>query len=123
MMDLPKPEVERCFFERSFASPVAAMELRWDAEGGGTAEQAWYLPESVIVRGSAPYRFGITVHRRAEDSYQVRIVWNRLCLSWDQLSRAQIMASSLAVVLQALGTDLWYLLNQPIEKTNALQAA
>jgi hypothetical protein len=32
------------------------------------------------------------------------------------LTRLQIMTSSLAIVLSALGTDLWYLLNQPADE-------
>jgi hypothetical protein len=123
MMDLSKPKVERCFFERSFATPVAAMELRWDAEAPGVAERTWYLPESVLVKGPAPRRFGVTIHRCGEDAYQVRVVWDRLCLSWEHLTRAQIMASSLALVLQAIGTDVWYLLSQPVEKASAFRAA
>jgi hypothetical protein len=45
----------------------------------------------------------------------VRVLWNHLCLMWDDLSRVQIMSSSIAIILSSLGTDLWYLLNQPIE--------
>ena len=41
------------------------------------------------------------------------MLWNSLCLSWEGLTRVQIMASSIAPVLRALGTDLWYLLTQP----------
>jgi hypothetical protein len=115
-MELPKPEVVRCFFEQSFDTPLAAMELRWDPDGHGVAERAWHLPDSVMLKGPAPERFGIMIHRHGADSYQVRVAWNRLCLSWDGLSRVQIMTSSLAIVLAALGTDLWYLLSQPVEE-------
>lgn len=115
-MELPKPEVERCFFEQSFEPPLPAMELRWDPNGPGVAERTWYLPDSVLLKGPAPERFGIMIQRQGQNSYRVRVLWNRLCLIWDDLTRVQIMSSSLAIVLSALGTDLWYLLNQPIEE-------
>jgi hypothetical protein len=115
-MDLPKPDVVRCFFEQSFVPPLAAMELRWDPDGAGVFERVWHLPESVMVKGPAPERFGVTIHRIGDNAYQVRILWNRLCLSWDSLTRRQIMTSSLAPVLSSLGTDVWYLLEQPVEE-------
>lgn len=114
-MDLPKPEVVRCFVERSFQPPLPAMELRWDPDATGVADRAWYLPDNICLKGPAPERFGLTIRRRGDDAYQVRVCWNRLCLSWEGLTRVQIMSSSLAMLLQTLGTDLWYLLNQPIE--------
>ena len=112
-MELPKPETVRCFFDRSFEPPLSAMELRWDADAPGVAERTWHLPDGVVLKGPAPRRFGVTIHRLSKNSYQVRVLWNRLCLSWDDLTRLQIMTSSLAIVLSALGTDLWYLLEQP----------
>lgn len=121
-MDLPRPDVVRCFFEQSFEPPLPAMELRWDPDSAGAFERVWNLPESVLVKGPAPQRFGVTIHRLGENSYKVRVLWNRLCLSWDELTRRQIMTSSLVLVLGALGTDVWYLLDQPIEEA-LLQAA
>jgi hypothetical protein len=124
-MELPKPEVVSCFFEKSFEPHLPAMELCWDPDAPGVAERTWYLPDSVCLKGPAPYRFGITINRYGTDTYRVRVLWNRLCLTWDELNRVQIMTSSLALVLSALGTDLWYLLNQPIEDstTPSLQFA
>ena len=122
-MDLPRPEIERCFFERGFEPPLPAMDLCWDADAPGVAERVWYMPDAVLLKGPAPHRFGITIHRQGKDSYRVRVLWNRLSLCWDDLTRAQIMASSLALILNALGTDLWYLLNQGIESERLLQAA
>ena len=112
-MDLPRPIVGRCFFEHSFDPPVPAMDLTWDAYGPGFMERAWYLPDGVILNGAAPDRFGVTIHRSGADSYRVRLLWNRLCLSWEELTRVQIMTGSLAIILNALGTDLWHLLDQP----------
>ena len=122
-MDLPRPEIERCFFERGFEPPLPAMDLCWDADAPGVAERVWYMPDAVLLKGPAPHRFGITIHRQGKDSYRVRVLWNHLSLCWDDLTRAQIMASSLALILTALGTDLWYLLNQGIESEHRLQAA
>ena len=118
-MKLPKPEVERCFFEHSFDPPLPAMELCWGADHG---QFAWHLPEGVMLKGAAPTRFGITIRRCTSEEYQVRVLWNNLCLSWSSLTRTQIMASSLSI-LNALGTDLWYLLNQPITAEALAQAA
>ena len=122
-MKLPKPDVARCFFERSFEPPLPAMQLHWHPDGPGVAERTWYLPDSVLLQGPAPQRFGITIHRQGRDSYQVRVLWNRLCLSWEELTRVQIMSSSLAIVLNALGTDLWYLLSQPVDEDALIEAA
>jgi len=113
-MDLPKPNVTRCFFDNSFDPPLPAMELKWDADDAGF-ERAWRLPDSVSLKGAAPQRFGVTIHRLGENTYQVRVLWNRLCLNWDGLTRLQVMTSCLAEILRSLGTDVWDLLNQPVE--------
>jgi hypothetical protein len=115
-MDLPKPNVVRCFFEHSFEPPLPAMDLRWDPDSSGAFERVWHLPESVMIKGPAPQRFGVTIHRLGDDMYKVRVVWNHLCLNWDKLTRRQIMTSSLALILGSLGTDVWYLLEQPVEE-------
>jgi hypothetical protein len=113
MHDLSKPAVVRCFFQDSFQPPLPAMVLRWDTEAPVVEEHTWHLPEGVRIHGPAPVRFGVTVYRQGADAYQLRVLWNSLCLSWEGLTRVQIMASSLAPVLRVLGTDLWYLLTQP----------
>jgi hypothetical protein len=122
-MELPKPEIDRCFFERSLEPPLPAMDLSWDPDVPGVAERFWYMPGGVLLKGPAPHRFGITIHRQGIDSYRVRVLWNSLCLCWDELTRLQIMASSLAIILDALGTDLWYLLNQPVEVKDLTKVA
>jgi hypothetical protein len=115
-MNLPKPQILRCFSERTFDPPLPAMELRWHLDHASAVERTWHLPDGVVVKGATPSRFGVTIHRDAENSYQVRVLWNRLSLTWQGLTRNQVMASSLAPLLHALGTDLWYLLNQPIDQ-------
>lgn len=116
-MELPKPNVERCFFETSFDPPLAAMDLEWNLDAPGGMERTWHLPDGLLLKGPAPRRFGISIHRLGSDSYRVRVLWNRLALHWDGLTRVKIMSTSLGLVLNALGTDLWYLLNQPVEAT------
>jgi hypothetical protein len=115
MQQLPAPHIVRCYFETRFQPHLPAMELRWDPDAPGVADRPWFLPDDVCVKGPAPGRFGLTLHRHGDNSYQLRVLWNRLCLSWENLPRTEVMASSLPLILNALGTDLWYLLNQPID--------
>ena len=122
-MDLSKPDVLRCFTEAGSDAPLPAMELRWDSETPGISECSWNLPNSIVLKGPAPERFGIAIHRQDHNSYRVRVLWDNMTFTWDDLTRAQVMTSSLTQILHALGTDLWYLLNQPIEEDVLLQAA
>lgn len=114
MQSMPRPDVVRCFTEETFEPHLPAMELRWDPDAPGVAERVWYLPENVCLKGPAPRHFGVCLTRHGPNAYRLRVLWNGLCLSWERLSRTQIMASSLSVILEALGTDIWYLLSQPI---------
>jgi hypothetical protein len=118
-MNLPRPKIKRCCIENNADASMSCMELQWDLDAPGIMERAWHLPDGVVLQGPAPARFGIIVHRIGKDSYRVRLVWNRLCLSWDGLTRVQIMASSLKLLLAALGTDLWHLLEQPAQSMAA----
>jgi hypothetical protein len=111
---LPAPEVVRCYFDDGFDPPLPAMALRWAADAPAAADQVWELPEDVKVAGPAPQRFGVTIQRRGSDTYAVRLLWDHTCLSWRALTRAQLLHSALAPLLEALGTDLWYLLDQPV---------
>jgi hypothetical protein len=111
---LPAPEVLRCYFDESFDPHLPAMCLRWDGMGE-PAPRDWRLPEGLSLRGLPPTRFGLHVHRSAEDCYTVQLLWDRTCLIWLSLTRREILACDLGTVLVALGTDLWYLLDQPID--------
>lgn len=111
---LPPPEVLRCYFEDGFTPRLPAMCLRWDTRALG-GERLWELPEGVTLVGPPPQRFGVSIRRRGEDSYSVRLLWDRTCLTWDDLPRVQILTSALAPLLGAMGTDLWYLLDQPVK--------
>jgi hypothetical protein len=114
MESLPAPEVVRCYVHTGFQPHLPAMELRWDPNALGTAERLWYLPEDVCLTGSAPEDFGVTIQRRAADGYAVRVLWDNTRLSWSSLTRVQLLTSALAPLLRAMGTDLWYLLDQPV---------
>ncbi len=107
---LPAPRVVRCYFDDAFAPPMPVMCLHWE---DGDGERTWELPEGVRVAGPAPQHFGITVRRRGPDSYAVRLLWDGTGLHWQALSRGQLLGSDLAPLLEAMGTDLWYLLDQP----------
>jgi hypothetical protein len=110
---MPTPEVLRCYLDESFDPHLPAMCLRWQANSG-PGERLWELPEGVCMVGPAPQRFGVTIQRHATDSYAVRMLWDRTSFHWFSLTRAQLLGSALAPLLGALGTDLWYLLDQPV---------
>ncbi len=114
MLDrLLPPEIVRCYFDDGFAPRLPAMRLRWDA-AALAEEHTWELPEGIRIVGPPPDRFGISIRRRGDDSYNVRLLWGRTCLYWDDLARVQLAECDLTPLLDALGTDLWYLLDQPI---------
>jgi hypothetical protein len=110
---LPAPHVVRCYCDDAFQPPLPVMCLHWADEAD---ERTWELPEGVRVAGPAPQHFGITLRRRGPDSYAVRLRWNATGLHWPALRRAQLLASDLASLLEAMGTDLWYLLDQPPQR-------
>ncbi len=121
-MNLPKPEIVRCFFDGGTESPLSAMELRWDDDAPAIVENVWHLPDGIVVKGSAPKRFGITVRRTGPNAYHVRVLWNRLSLAWNGLTARQVLASSLCIILRSLDTEVADLLDQPIEEPCALAA-
>ena len=100
---LTKPEVLRCYFENSVQPHIPAMNLRWDPDAPGVAEGIWHLPDGVSVNGPAPEHFGVTIHRQGANAYRVRVLWNQLCLGWNQLTRVQIMTSALVPLLRLPG--------------------
>jgi hypothetical protein len=112
---LPEPQVVRCYFDESFVPSLPAIRLRWKSEPAGPRERSWSLPEGVCLTGPLPEHFGIEIHRQEEDGYTVRLLWDRVGLTWPLLSRAQLFDCALPPLLSALGTDLWYLLDQPVQ--------
>lgn len=117
---LPAPEVLRCYFDESFEPHLPAMSLRWGLDPG---DHVWELPEGVRLFGPPPQRFGVSVQRQAADAYAVRLLWDRTCFHWLALTRDQLLRCALAPLLEALGTDLWYLLDQPLEADAPPRAA
>jgi hypothetical protein len=111
---LPAPEMVRCYFDTSFEPRLPAMCLRWEEDDANRDEYIWELPEGVRFNGPPPRQFGIRVQRQALDSYAVHLLWDRTCLNWLDLTRAQLLNCDLDALLAALGTDLWYLLDQPL---------
>lgn len=115
MLSLPTPEVLHCDFDEQTSPHTPAMSLRWDADAPGVRHATWNLPGGLVLQGPAPTRFGVTVVRQGDDAFDLRVVWNDVSLHWPSLKRRHILASSLSSVLGALGTDLWHLLDQPVE--------
>jgi hypothetical protein len=109
---LPAPQIVRCYFETSFTPHLPAMCLHWDDEIS-EQERLWELPEGITILGIPPRRFGVSILRQGEDSYEVRLLWDRSAFHWRFLPRAEVLTSSLAPLLSALGTEIWYLLEQP----------
>jgi hypothetical protein len=110
---LPPVEVVRKSVEESFDPQTPVLTLRW-ADHGPAAERLWELPEGLSLLGTPPRRFGLRLRRFGGDAYDVRIVWERTHLSWPALSRMELLGSSLAPLLAALGLDLWAMLEQPV---------
>ncbi len=111
---LPSPEVLACYFDDGFQPSLAAMRLRWTSGHPGPADRTWDLPGGLRLVGPPPRQFGLSIHRSGEDAYRVRMLWDRTALSWDGLPRGELLGCSLGQLLEALGTDLWYLLEQPV---------
>ena len=109
---LPEPKLLRCYIDHEFDPAAPVLCLHWGPEE--TAEREWELPEGVRLFGPLPERFGISIKRQDQDRFPTRLLWDRTSFYWPALSRAQLLSSSLAVVLAATGTDLWYLLDQPV---------
>ena len=110
---LPAAEVVRKFIDDDFDPHAPVLALRWAAEGPA-AERLWELPEGLSILGAPPRRFGLHLRRHSADGYAVRLLWERAQLSWPALSRVELLGSSLAPLLAALGLDLWSLMEQPV---------
>ncbi len=121
-MILAKPEMVRCVRESETKAPNSTMELRWDDCEPAVAENVWYLPDGVIIRGSAPKRFGVSVRRTGRNVYGLRVRWDALDLEWESLNSRQILASSLGIILHALGIEIANLLDQPIDHRHDVAA-
>jgi hypothetical protein len=110
---LPEPEVLYCYFTAGFSPPLSAMALRWPDEALSETSE-WLLPAGTRLIGPAPRRFGVSIQRWADDAFTVCLVWDSACFRWPALTQLQLLTSDLAAVLRAMGTDVQYLLRQPI---------
>lgn len=108
-----EPRIICCRFDADFEPHIPAMDLDWQ-DTPLAEKRVWNLPSGLQFVGGPPQRFGIEVLRLATDSYQLRVLWNQTCLQWSRLQRHEILGTSLTEVLAALGTDLSYLLDQPV---------
>ena len=113
---LPPPEIVGCFFDDGFTPKLLAMRLLWPVAEGQSEECAWVLPLGDVFNGPAPREFGFSLHRTGDDQYDARLRWDSRRIHWTSLRRADLLESSLPVVLAAMGTDLHYLLDQPISE-------
>lgn len=114
LKQLPVPEVVRCYFDDSLDIHLPAMSLRWPISSEDSMH-TWSFPEGVLIRTGLPTHFGINIQRLARDTYTVQMLWNRLHLFWPSLARNELVQGDLGAILAAIGTDLWYLLDQPID--------
>ncbi|MFQ3592656.1 MAG: hypothetical protein SNJ82_05615 [Gemmataceae bacterium] len=110
---LPTAEIVRKYLDDHFDSHSPVMVLRWPADEE-LAERLWDLPDGLCLAGSAPRRLGYVIRRTHDDLYSVRLVWNRTVLSWNAVSRMDLLASCLGSLLAAIGVDLWSVLEQPL---------
>jgi hypothetical protein len=89
------------------------MTLSWPGDTSSGPDTPWLLPNGLVVVSPPPERFAIDVARVGKDLYAVSLVWNRTCLHWSALTRTALLPTALPLILDALGTDLRYLLEQP----------
>ena len=124
MLTLPEPEVLGCYFDDGFSPHLAAMRLLWPAILAEGETPAWNLPGSVSLR-TLPTAFGLRIQRWEVDAYATCLLWGATRVCWAALTRAELLVSALVPVLTALGSDLCYYLDQPVEReiTRFLEAS
>jgi hypothetical protein len=119
---LPPPELVGCYSDLGFTPPLAAMQLHWPA-ACAEAMQNWLLPRGEALSGPPQRRFGLLVRRQSEDAYAISLVWDSACRQWFSLRRHEVLGTALEPVLAALGTQLVYLLDQPVLAAHSLPTA
>ncbi len=110
-----QPRIVGFLFDDRFPPPIPTMSLDWSTDAVLATRSQWQMPGNVTLASSAPRRFGIQVCRRESDQYSIYLVWDDTKLAWDKLTARELMECCLGCVLEAMGTDLQELLDQPIE--------
>jgi hypothetical protein len=110
--DLPAPDVVSCRFDGGFAPALAVLCLEWPT----LAVRPWRLPGGWAATAPPPTRFGVRVLRARPDDYSVCVVWDEFALRIASTTARELRDSSLSGLLAALGSDLEYILAQPVEE-------
>jgi hypothetical protein len=113
---LPAPTVICSGFDDQFSPPLPIVELDWEDEAG---ERTWDLPTGICLTASPPRQFGIRIRLVRPEIYAVQLRWDDQTFTWPTLGRGQLLNSSLAPLLEALGMDLWYILERPQPRQNS----
>lgn len=110
---LPEPDLVSCLVIDEVQPHMLAMRLNWP-DDVLTQAQIWDLPGGQQQFSPAPECFGIVLHRSAEDAYVIRLWWDGCYFTWQNLTRQEIENTCLHRLLAALGSDLPFMLEQPI---------
>jgi hypothetical protein len=113
MPPLPEPDLVSCLIIEQVQPHMMAMRLHWP-DDLATRPQIWDLPAGKQQFGPAPECFGIVLHRVAFDGFELRLWWDGSYHSWPHLSRQAVIDSCLSRLLSALGSDLSFMLDQPV---------
>jgi hypothetical protein len=110
---LPEPDLVSCLVVDEVQPHMLAMRLLWP-DDITTQPQIWELPLGLQHFGPAPECFGIVLHRTAFDSYELRLWWDGSYHTWPHLPRRTVEDSCLGRLLASLGSDLSFMLDQPV---------
>lgn len=109
---LPEAEVLSCVFTQQVEPHMPALRLRWP--DAALTPRLWNLPAGDSRLGPPPTQFGIVLRRIATDRYYLRLIWNDHYMDWRHLRRQDIRETCIGSLLQAIGTNLEDMLDQPL---------
>jgi hypothetical protein len=110
---LPAVTVVRSGFDDRFKPNLPIVELGWADKAD---ERTWELPTGACLTAPPPRQFGIRIRRARPEIYAVQLRWDDQCFTWHALGRGQLLNSSLASLLEALGMDLWHILERSLPR-------
>lgn len=110
---LPEPDLVSCLVIDAVQPHMLAMRLRWP-DDESTQPQIWDLPEGIQQFGPAPECFGIVLRRTEFNAYDLRLWWDGTYHTWTGLTRGAVESTCLYRLLSTLGSDLGFMLDQPI---------